>query len=64
MGLYGQTLLSASLSRDVASSQNGAFPAGAKGQCQAFLRLVSVLLALLCLRSLEAKLLAKRYSNK
>lgn len=64
MGLYGQTLLSARPSGDVASSQNGAFHAGAKGQCQAFLRLVSVFLAPLCLRSLEAKLLVKRYSNK
>lgn len=54
-GLYGQTLLSARPSRDVASSQNGAFHAGAKGQCQAFLRLVSCALGSALFKKLGSK---------
>lgn len=54
-GLYGQTLLSASPSRDVASSQNGAFHAGAKGQCQAFLCLVSCALGSALFKELGSK---------
>lgn len=54
-GLYGQTLLSARPSTDVASSQNGAFHAGAKGQCQAFLCLLSCALGSALFKKLASK---------